>query len=167
MAWQIKTWNDNTPSLSCPGQITLRNLSITNHKPDLHSTNSHIKFGENPLRFTQVIILRRKYVCVALRLLCQNWRNLLKNNPKADLYIISAHGKLRENSFIFSDVISGNRKKKKKKKKKKKTDMSRAGNSVKNWRNFPIRSPKLDYNINVRNVWWKSINIYSIYHSKT
>ena len=113
------SWADNSVT-------NWRNLSITNHKPDLHNTNSHIKFGENPLRFTQVIILRRKYVCVALRLLCQNWRNLLKNNPKADLYIISAHGKLRENSFIFSDVISGNRKKnkknnnKKKKKKKKK-----------------------------------------------
>ena len=59
------------------------------------------------------------------------------------------------------------KKQKQKKKKKKKTDMSRADNSVKNWRNFPIRSPKLAHNINVRNVWWKSINIYSIYRSKT
>ena len=29
MAWQIKTWNDNTPWLSCPGQITLSRDKLT------------------------------------------------------------------------------------------------------------------------------------------
>ena len=33
-----------------------RNLPKSNPKPDLHSINVHIKLGENPLRFTQVIV---------------------------------------------------------------------------------------------------------------
>ena len=37
-----------------------RNLPITNPKPDLHNINAHIKFGENQLMFTQVIIQKRK-----------------------------------------------------------------------------------------------------------
>ena len=36
------------------------NLPISNLKPDLHNINAHTKFGENPLMFTQVIILKRK-----------------------------------------------------------------------------------------------------------
>ena len=36
------------------------NLPISNPKPDLHNINAHTKFGENPLMFTQVIILKRK-----------------------------------------------------------------------------------------------------------
>ena len=31
------------------------NLLISNPKPDLHNINAHIKFGENPMMFTQVI----------------------------------------------------------------------------------------------------------------
>ena len=34
----------------------LRNLLISNPKPDVHNINAHTKFGENPLMFTQVII---------------------------------------------------------------------------------------------------------------
>ena len=37
-----------------------RSLPISNPKPDLYSINAHTKFGENPLMFTQVIILKRK-----------------------------------------------------------------------------------------------------------
>ena len=40
-------------------------------KADLLNINAHIKFGENPLSFTQVIVLNVKYRCVAGRLLCQ------------------------------------------------------------------------------------------------
>ena len=68
--YKKKTWNDNTPPLSCCGQIALsncRNLLIGNFKPDLHNINAHIKFGENPLRFTEVIVLKLKYRCVAGR----------------------------------------------------------------------------------------------------
>ena len=53
--WLIKTWNDNTPPLSCRGQITVengRNLPISKSKLDLHNINAHIKFDENSLRFT-------------------------------------------------------------------------------------------------------------------
>ena len=37
-----------------------QNLPICNPKPDLHNTNAHTKFGENPLLFTQVIIRKQK-----------------------------------------------------------------------------------------------------------
>ena len=37
-----------------------RYLPISNPKPDLNNINAHTKFGENPLKFTQVIIWKRK-----------------------------------------------------------------------------------------------------------
>ena len=40
-----------------------RNLPMSNPKPDFYNTNAYIKFGENPLRFTQVIVLELKYGC--------------------------------------------------------------------------------------------------------
>ena len=36
------------------------NLPISNPKPDLHNINAQTKFGENPLKFTQVIIWKRE-----------------------------------------------------------------------------------------------------------
>ena len=39
----------------------LRNLPISNPKPDLLNVNAYSKFDENPLLFTQVIIWKRKY----------------------------------------------------------------------------------------------------------
>ena len=48
---------------TCRGQKTVKNwrkLAIINPKPDLHNINAHIKFGENPLTFTQVIVRKRK-----------------------------------------------------------------------------------------------------------
>ena len=39
----------------------LRNLPISNPKPDLLNVNAYSKFDENPLLFTQVIIRKRKY----------------------------------------------------------------------------------------------------------
>ena len=37
-----------------------RNSPISNPKPDLHNINTHTKFEENPVMFTQVIIQKRK-----------------------------------------------------------------------------------------------------------
>ena len=45
------SWPDNS----------VKNLPISNPKPDLHNINAHTKFGENPLTFTQVIVWKRKY----------------------------------------------------------------------------------------------------------
>ena len=39
----------------------LRNLPISNPKPDLLNVNAYSKFDENPLLFTQVIRQKRKY----------------------------------------------------------------------------------------------------------
>ena len=36
-----------------------RKLPISNPKPDLYNINAHIKLGETPLMFTQVIIRKR------------------------------------------------------------------------------------------------------------
>ena len=41
-------------------------LLTSNPKADLYNINAHIKIGNNPLRFTQVImILKVKYGCIA------------------------------------------------------------------------------------------------------
>ena len=37
----------------------LRNLPISNPKPDLHNINAHTKFSENQLKLTQVIVRKR------------------------------------------------------------------------------------------------------------
>ena len=39
----------------------LRNLAISNPKPDLLNVNAYRKFDENLLLYTQVIIRKRKY----------------------------------------------------------------------------------------------------------
>ena len=39
----------------------LRNLPISNPKPDLLNVNAYSKFVENPLLFTQVIVRKQKY----------------------------------------------------------------------------------------------------------
>ena len=39
----------------------LRNLPISNPKPDLLNVNAYSKFDENPLLFTQVFIRKQKY----------------------------------------------------------------------------------------------------------
>ena len=56
IVWKQKYWHvlaDNSVKI-------WQNLPISNPKPDLHSINSHTKFGENPLMFTQVIIQKWK-----------------------------------------------------------------------------------------------------------
>ena len=45
----------------------LRNLPISNPKPDLLNVNTYSKFDENPLLFTKVIIRKRKYGYVSGR----------------------------------------------------------------------------------------------------
>ena len=36
-------------------------MPSSNVKQDIHTINAHIKFGETPLTFTQVIIRKQKY----------------------------------------------------------------------------------------------------------
>ena len=47
------SWADNSVNI-------LRNLAISNPKPDFLNVNGYSMFDENPLLFTQVII-KRKY----------------------------------------------------------------------------------------------------------
>ena len=48
------SWGDNSAK-------NWWNAANSNPKPDLHNIKAHIKFGENPLRCTQVIVLKQKY----------------------------------------------------------------------------------------------------------
>ena len=110
---------------------TWRNVPNSNPKPDLKNISAHIKFGENSLRFTQVIVLRRKYGCVMGKYLCQSWQNLSIGNPKSDVYNINAHSKLVKFHWDLLKLSSGNEN----------MDVSRVDNSVKNWGSLPISIP--------------------------
>ena len=60
---------------TCHRQITVKideNSTIINLKPEHHNINAYTKFGKNPLRFTKVIIQKRKYGRVAGRKLKQS-----------------------------------------------------------------------------------------------
>ena len=53
---KLSSRNENMGMSRADNSIKLwRNLPISNPKPDLHNINAHTKFGENPLKFTQVI----------------------------------------------------------------------------------------------------------------
>ena len=62
-----------------------------------------LKFGENPMTFTQVII--QKQMCLG-----EITRNLPTSNPKSDLHNTNAHTKFGENPLIFTQVIMRKRK---------------------------------------------------------
>ena len=74
---------------------------MSNSKADLYNINAHIKFGENPLSFTHVIVLKVKYVLRADNSV-KNGRNLPISNPKEDVHNINTHTKSGENPLIFT-----------------------------------------------------------------
>ena len=41
--------------------INWHNLPMSNPKADLYNINTHTKFGENPLRFTEIFVQKWKY----------------------------------------------------------------------------------------------------------
>ena len=82
-----------------------QNLPISNPKLDLHNINAHIKFGENPLKFTQVVIRKWKLGVSQADNSIKLWWNLPTSNPKPDLHNINAHNKFGENPLMFSQVI--------------------------------------------------------------
>ena len=59
---KLSSGNENMGvSLADNSVNILRNLSISNPKPDPRTVNAYSKFDENPLLLTQVIIWKRKY----------------------------------------------------------------------------------------------------------
>ena len=80
-------------------------LPIDYPKPDLHNINTHTKFGDNPLIFTQVIIRKRKYGRISADNFVKIRWNLPINSPSSDLHNINAHTKLGENPSMFTQVI--------------------------------------------------------------
>ena len=71
---------------------------ISSPKADVHNSNAHTKFGENPLMFSKVIIQKSIYRRVV-------GRNLPIRNPIADLHNINAHTKFCENPLTITQVI--------------------------------------------------------------
>ena len=63
-SWKNKNIEQQYPTtieLSADNSVKIWwNLPISNLKPDLHNINAHTKLGENPLRYTQVIIKKGK-----------------------------------------------------------------------------------------------------------
>ena len=52
---KLSSGNENIGMSRADNSVNiLRNLPISNPKPDLLNVNAHSKFGENPLLFTQV-----------------------------------------------------------------------------------------------------------------
>ena len=58
----------------------LRNLPISNPKPDLHNSNAHLKFGKNLLIFTQVIIQKQKYKRMVDKQQTDGWTGRYEND---------------------------------------------------------------------------------------
>ena len=59
---KILSINENTGMSRADNSVkNWWNLPISNPKPDIHNINAHTKFGENPLKFTQVIVRKQKY----------------------------------------------------------------------------------------------------------
>ena len=58
---KLSSGNENMGVSRADNSVKIRrNLPISNPKPDIHNINAQTKFGENPLMFTQVIVLKRK-----------------------------------------------------------------------------------------------------------
>ena len=85
--------------------IIWRNLHISNPKLDPHNINAHTKFGENPLKFTLVVIRKRKLGVSRADNSVKIWRNLPISNLKPNLHNINAHTKFGENPLMFTQVI--------------------------------------------------------------
>ena len=69
-------------------------------KADLHTINTYIKFGENPLRCTQVIVLKGKNTDIfAGRQLCQQ-------QTKLEFVFLQKHGSLHPFGVILYSTFS-------------------------------------------------------------
>ena len=106
---EIKTWNDNTPSLSCRGEITLSKIDkicqwvIINQISTIPMHMSKlVKIRWDLLRLlswnSNTDVLRADNVV-------KNWRNLAISNPKADLHNINTDTKFGENQLVFTEFV--------------------------------------------------------------
>ena len=111
-----------------------RNLPISNPKPDLLNVTAYSKFGENLLLFTQVIVRKRKYGRLG-QITPSKIDEICPLAIPNQISIISKHiPSLVNIHWCLLKLSSGN----------KNMGVSRADNSVKNWRNLPISNPKPD-----------------------
>ena len=123
--YSLLSWNENTDVLRADNSVkNWRNLLISNPEPDLRNIIAQTKFGQNPLIFTQNIIRKRKYW---RRGQITKWK-FNKICPLAipnQIYIISMHISFMKIHWHLLKLSPGNEN----------SDVLRAGNAVKNWRN--------------------------------
>ena len=118
---------------------------MSNPKPDLHNDNAHIKFGENPLRFTQVIVLCCRLI--TLSKIEEIYQLAILNQISTTSMHIPSLVKIH---WYLLKLSSGNENK----------DMLWAPNSFKNLGNLPISNPKPDlHNINAHTKFDKNSSI--------
>ena len=97
-----------TKILTCCEQTTVKNwwnLLISNPKPDLYNISVHTKFSENPLKFTKIIVLKRKNQMCHGHTLSKIDEICPLANPKIDLHNNNTHTKLGENPLTLTQVI--------------------------------------------------------------
>ena len=113
------------------------NVPNSNPKPDIQNINVDTKFNENPSRFTQIIILKRKYHMSLADNSIKNWWNLPISYCEPDLHNINANTKFGKKSIHVCYHLET------------KIWLCSEQLTVQNWWNLPISNPKPDLcNIN-------------------
>ena len=89
----------------------LRNLPISNPKPDLLNVNAYSKFDENPFCYLLKLSSWNENMGVSR---ADNsvkiWRNLPISNPKPYLLTVNAYSNFGENPLLYTQVIVRKRK---------------------------------------------------------
>ena len=97
-------WNDITPPLIYPGQITVKNwlnLPITIPKADLYNINAQSKFGEIYCYLLKLSSGNKSLDVSRADNFIKNWQNLPISNPKQDLHNINAYTVLWKSTDIY------------------------------------------------------------------
>ena len=108
------------------------NCLMTNPKPDPHNINAHIIFGENPLRLTEVIVLKLKCGHVLGRQLCQKLTIFAHTQSQtgSPKYQYTKFGEKPLRFILYHPEIN--------------IPMCCRQITDKNWQNLPIRNPTPD-----------------------
>ena len=128
------------------------NLPTSNPKAYLYNIKAHVKVGENPLRFTQVIVLKVKWMYCGQITLSKMDEILPLAIPKQMSTISMQIPTLVAIHWYLLKLLS----------RYENTIVSRADNSVKNWQTLPISNPTTDlHNINAHTKFGEYLLIYA------
>ena len=155
-------WKDSTRPLLCRGQEIVKNrwnLSISNPKPDLHNINAHIRFGENPFRFTQELLSWNEKDESRADNSVKNWKNCPLAIPNK-ISIISMH--ISSLLKIHWDLLKLYCPEMKIQMCPRQITLSKINKICL----LAILNQSLQCQCTYQ-FWWKSIDIYSSYHQET